>query len=190
MLTVTDLNGRNPTIVSLDFYHCDTLQRGKDSLGSGQENVLTRGHYKVHPRFDFMLGPVFIQVSISDFGSHNTGSADIHKAFDDRDDKGMNQIECYLNDLFGPHHSARIEDNRFVVTRNGEPVPGFRMVYICGSHGNPAHHGWANKAPRCSAYHFQGTQEESFQEHSWSILQGVELKWSRTVLLNGSTQIK
>ncbi|KAF9271566.1 hypothetical protein BGZ74_005904, partial [Mortierella antarctica] len=141
VFNATDLNGKNPTTISLDFSHCDTLQIGKTSLGSGHENVLTRG-YEGYPRFDFMLGSLFIQASISDFGQHNKkDSADIRKAFYDRDNEGTNQIERYLNDLFGPGHSAKIEDkdNRFIVTRKGVPVHGFRIVYIRGSPGKPAH---------------------------------------------------
>ncbi|KAF9132772.1 hypothetical protein BGW39_011354 [Mortierella sp. 14UC] len=43
-----------------------------------------------------MLGPLLIQASIADFGRHNTGSTDVHKAFNDREN-GANQIERYLN---------------------------------------------------------------------------------------------
>jgi hypothetical protein len=78
-----------------------------------------------------MLGPLFIQASISDFGQHNKKvSADIHKAFNDRDSKGTDQIERYLDDVFGLGHSAKIENSRFVVTRGGVPVPvpGFRIL--------------------------------------------------------------
>ncbi|KAF9121197.1 hypothetical protein BG015_005890, partial [Linnemannia schmuckeri] len=92
------LNGGNPTTIALDFSHCDTLQIGKISLGSGHKNVLTRG-YEGHPRFDFLLGSLFIQASISDFGRHNTGLADLIKAFNVRDYNGTNQIKRYLNDL-------------------------------------------------------------------------------------------
>ncbi|KAG0357643.1 hypothetical protein BG005_003290 [Podila minutissima] len=77
VFNATDLNGKNPTTISLDFSHCDTLQIGKISLGSGHENVLTHG-YEGYPRFDLMLGPLFTQASISDFGQHNKkDSADI-----------------------------------------------------------------------------------------------------------------
>ncbi|KAF8942044.1 hypothetical protein BGZ47_006926 [Haplosporangium gracile] len=134
VLNATDLNGRNPTAILLDFAHCDTLQIGKVSLESGRKNFLTRG-YEGYPRFDFMLGPLFIQTSISDFGQHNKkDSADIRKAFNDRDSEGANQIERYLNDVFGPGHSAKIEDNRFIVTKDGVPVPGFRIVYCTHAH--------------------------------------------------------
>ncbi|GJJ68053.1 hypothetical protein EMPS_00399 [Entomortierella parvispora] len=105
MLHATDLNNKNPTTVSLDFIHHDTLRDRQISLGSGHESVLTRG-YKTYPRFDLMLGPMFIQVSVSDFGAHNDGSVDIRHAFDDRDKKGTNQIERYLDDLYGAGHSA------------------------------------------------------------------------------------
>jgi hypothetical protein len=141
VLNATDLNGSNPTTIALDFSHCDTLQAGNTSLGSGHEKVLTRG-YKGYPRFDFMLGPVFIQASISDFGQHNKGSAEVSKAFNVRDGNRANQIERYLDDMFGPGHSATIENYRFDVTRNGVPVPGFRVVCIRGSPGKPAHPEW------------------------------------------------
>ncbi|KAH7057940.1 hypothetical protein BKA57DRAFT_499820 [Linnemannia elongata] len=132
VLNATDLNGSSPTTIALNFSHCDTLQIGRTTLGSVHQSVLTRV-YKGYPQFDFVLGPLFIQTSISDFEHHNTDSADLSKAFNVRDNDGTNQIEHCLNNLFGPGHSARIEDNRFVVTKDGVPVPGFRVVYIRGS---------------------------------------------------------
>ncbi|KAG0277571.1 hypothetical protein BGZ95_005706, partial [Linnemannia exigua] len=65
-------------------------------------------------------------------------SADVHKAFNDREG-ATNQIECYLNDMFGPGHSAKIENDGFAVNKNGVPVPRFHIVYIHGSSGKPAH---------------------------------------------------
>ncbi|KAG0198791.1 hypothetical protein BGX33_012070 [Mortierella sp. NVP41] len=162
VLSATDLNGSNPTTIALDFSHCDTLKIGKTSLGSGHENVLTRG-YEGYPRFDFMLGPLFIQASISDFGRHNTGSADLSKAFNVRDDNGTNQIERYLNDLYGPNHYAEIEDNRFVVTRDGVPVPGFRVVYIRGSPGKPSHRDLVKKFPDVRHISFEEVSENLFK---------------------------
>ncbi|KAF9284769.1 hypothetical protein BGZ88_009808 [Linnemannia elongata] len=132
VLNATDLNGSSPTTIALDFSHCDTLRIGRTTLGSVHQSVLTRV-YKGYPQFDFVLGPLFIQTSISDFEHHNTDSADLSKAFNVRDNDGTNQIEHCLNNLFGSGHSARIEDNRFVVTKDGVPVPGFRVVYIRGS---------------------------------------------------------
>ncbi|KAF9080350.1 hypothetical protein BGX23_002284 [Mortierella sp. AD031] len=161
-LKATDLNDGNSTTIALDFSHCDTLQFGKTSLGSGHENVLTRG-YERYPRFDFMLGPMFIQASISDFGNHNTGSADLGKAFNVRDDNGTNQIERYLNDLYGPGHSAKIEKNRFVVTRNDVPVPGFCVVYIRGSPGKPSHRELVKKFPDVRHISFEEVRENLFK---------------------------
>ncbi|KAG0256493.1 hypothetical protein BGZ95_005479 [Linnemannia exigua] len=161
-LIYRNLNGSNPTTIALDFSHCDTLKIGKTSLGSGHENVLTRG-YEVYPRFDFMLGPLFIQASISDFGRHNTGSADLSKAFNVRDDNGTNQIERYLNDLYGPDHYAEIEDNKFVVTRDGVPVPGFRVVYIRGSPGKPSHRDLVKKFPDVRHISFEEVRENLFK---------------------------
>ncbi|KAG0361385.1 hypothetical protein BGX24_005356 [Mortierella sp. AD032] len=158
------LNGSNPTTIVLDFSHCDTLKIGKTSLGSGHDNVLTRG-YEGYPRFDFMLGPLFIQASISDFGRHNTGSADLSKAFNLRDTNGTNQIERYLNDLYGPGHSAkiRVENNRFVVTGDGVPVPGFRVFYIRGSLGKPSHRDWVKKFPYVRHVSFEEVMENLFK---------------------------
>ncbi|KAK3805410.1 MAG: hypothetical protein J3R72DRAFT_120864 [Linnemannia gamsii] len=164
VLNATDLNGSNPTTIALDFSHCDTLKIGKTSLGSGHDNVLTRG-YERYPRFDFMLGPLLIQASITDFGRHNTGSADLSKAFNLRDTNGTNQIERYLNDLYGPGHSAKIhvENNRFVVTRDGVPVPGFRVVYIRGSPGKPSHRDLVKKFPDVRHVSFEEVMENLFK---------------------------
>ncbi|KAG0045333.1 hypothetical protein BGZ90_008485, partial [Linnemannia elongata] len=164
VFNATDLNGKNPTTIALDFSHYDTLQIVKTSLGSGHQSVLTRG-YKGYPRFDFMLGPLFIQTSISDFGHHNADSADLSKAFNVRDNDGANQIERYLNDLFGPGHSARIEDNRFVVTKDGVPVPGFRVVYICGSPapGKPSHCNLVKKFPDVRHISFEELKDNLFK---------------------------
>ncbi|KAK3823809.1 MAG: hypothetical protein J3R72DRAFT_528890 [Linnemannia gamsii] len=164
VLNATDLNGSNPTTIALDFSYCDTLKIGKSSLGSGHDNVLTRG-YEGYPRFDFMLGPLFIQASITDFGRHNTGSADLSKAFNLRDTKGTNQIERYLNDLYGPGHSAKIhvENNRFVVSRDGVPVPGFRVVYIRGFPGKPSHRDLVRKFPDVRHVSFEEVMESLFK---------------------------
>jgi hypothetical protein len=53
----------------------------------------------------------------------------------------------YLNDLYGAVHSAMIQNNGFVVTKGGVPVPGFRIVYIRGSSGKPAHRELVNRFP-------------------------------------------
>ncbi|KAF9536143.1 hypothetical protein EC957_012382 [Mortierella hygrophila] len=163
-LKTTDLNGKNPDTISLNFSFYETLRAGTTSLGSGYEMVLTRG-YDSHPRFDFMLGPMFIQVSVSDFAVHNRKTADIGKAFDDRDNNGTNQIERYLNDLYGPGHSARIEKNKFVVTKNGANVVGFRVVYIHGSPGQPSH-------PKC-VKKFSDVRHVSFEEVKENLFKNI-----------------
>ncbi|KAG0331129.1 hypothetical protein BG000_011180 [Podila horticola] len=138
VLNATDLNGKNPTTVTLDFLHCATLAVGQISLGLAQDRYLTRG-YKGYPRFDFMLGPMFIQASISDFGTQNKGSANLILAFERKGNKGKNQIEAYLDHLYSTIHSATIQNNKFVVTRNKAPLPEFRVVYIRGRPGKPTH---------------------------------------------------
>ncbi|KAF9581432.1 hypothetical protein BGW38_001546 [Lunasporangiospora selenospora] len=152
VLNATDINGSNPITIALDFSHCDTLQFGKTSLGSGHENVLTRG-YEGYPRFDFIQGPLFIQASIGDFGRHNTGSAKLSKAFNVRDTDGTNQIERYLNDLYGPDHSAKIH----------VPVPGFRVVYIRGSPGKPSHRDLVKRFPDVRHASFEEVKENLFK---------------------------
>lgn len=50
----------------------------------------------------------------------------------------------YLDEMFGDGHRADIDTKtkKFVVTdKNGEPVPGFRIIYIRGSPGSPNHSG-------------------------------------------------
>ncbi|KAK5827635.1 hypothetical protein F5H01DRAFT_375443 [Linnemannia elongata] len=162
VLNATDLNGSSPTTITLDFSHCDTLRIGRTSLGSVPQSVLTRV-YKGYPQFDFVLGPLFIQTSISDFEHHNTDSADLSKAFNVRDNDGTSQIEHCLNNLFGPGHSARIEDNRFVVTKDGVPVPGFRVVYIRGSPGKPSHRDLVKKFPDVRHISFEELTEKLFK---------------------------
>ncbi|CAG8437078.1 2267_t:CDS:2 [Funneliformis mosseae] len=98
-------------------------------------------------RFDFMLGTIFIQVSISSFTKHNSvSSKNIDKSFEPmllqaditaNDISGRNQIEIYLDEIYGPTHSARIDPSsrKFNVSKNGKHKPGFRIVYIRGSPG-------------------------------------------------------
>ncbi|KAG0351084.1 hypothetical protein BGZ54_003426 [Gamsiella multidivaricata] len=113
---------------------------------------------------------MFFQVSISDFASHNESkTADITKAFS-KGPGGENQIERYLNEVYGPGHSAKIENSRFVVTRADVtrggapvPVPGFRIVYIRGSPGKPAHRALVKKFPDVVHITFEELQEKLFK---------------------------
>ncbi|UZO20554.1 uncharacterized protein OCT59_012977 [Rhizophagus irregularis] len=96
--------------------------------------------YEGYPRFDFILGRTFIQVSISNFTANNTKSADIEK---------KNQIENYLDNAYGGNHQAYIDSStkKFIVTRNGQKVHDFHIVYICGKLGNPNHTGKVKDFP-------------------------------------------
>ena len=51
--------------------------------------------------------------------------------------------------MFGTSHSATIDPttHKFIVHRNGSPVPGFRIVYIRGSPGTPSHSGLVRQFP-------------------------------------------
>ncbi|KAF9149372.1 hypothetical protein BGX20_006008, partial [Mortierella sp. AD010] len=125
--------------VKLDFDGYGVMSRQRLSLGEGYEKVLCRG-YEGYPRFDFMVGRTFIQVSISDFAKHQQTS-DIAKAFTEKFPKKTdlkNQIAGYLDDLFGGDHKAKIVDGSFDVTKKStksgkyEPVTDFTVLYIHG----------------------------------------------------------
>ncbi|KAF9434783.1 hypothetical protein BGZ76_007422 [Entomortierella beljakovae] len=143
MLKSTDVNGERENVIKLDFDDYAVMSRADiHSLGQTKDTHLSRG-YENYPRFDFMIGPIFIQVSVSEFADHNTGSQDF-KAFvrPYRDIfsnlHAKNQIECYLDHMYGGDHTANIDTRgRFIVTRKDPskgdiPVVGFRIVYICG----------------------------------------------------------
>ncbi|CAG8534716.1 1963_t:CDS:2 [Paraglomus brasilianum] len=146
-LNTTDLNNNNRNVIILQFNDYGLIKNSQLSLGPGNDKVLGRG-FDRYPQFDYMLGPIFIQVSISDFTSHNSkSSTNIRQAFEPMSAQagislvqinGRNQIEMYLDEMYGPGHSAKIDSqNKFVVTRNGKRVPGFRIVYIRGSPSTP-----------------------------------------------------
>jgi len=149
-LNSTDINNDNESIVTLYFDDYAVIKPSGLSLGPCYKTVLCRG-FDCYPRFDYMVGPIFIQVSISNFVKHNQStSKNIKKAFEPMAAQagisiaqinGRNQIEMYLDEVYGPRHSAKIDSttNKFVVTKNGSLVPGFRIVYICGTPGTPNH---------------------------------------------------
>ncbi|KAF9389902.1 hypothetical protein CPB97_010415 [Podila verticillata] len=165
VLNATDLNNRNPSIISLDFVDYDTLKTGRTSLGQGYEKVLCRG-YEGYPRFDYMLGATFIQASISTFQVHNTKTAEIKIAFQKgfNNDSSRNQIECYLDDMYGPKHTAVMDSSgKFKVQRNGKVVPGFRIIYIRGSPGNPNHSGLVKTFPDIAHITVEEIKEKLFK---------------------------
>jgi hypothetical protein len=136
-LTATNLNGVAVTPVKIDFSRYLLLQFGH--IQSIDENVLVRFNAG-YPRFDFACGYTFFQVSISDFATHNTGSADIVKAFN-RLPGERNQLEIYLDYVFSGSHTAEIDnDHQFAVTRDNIPITDFRIVYLHGSGTGPPSH--------------------------------------------------
>ncbi|KAF9898938.1 hypothetical protein BX616_003433 [Lobosporangium transversale] len=151
VLPTTNLVGDPKGSIVLDFDDYRVISRQRHSLGPGKDKFLARG-YPGYPRFDFMVGPIFIQVSVSEFGVHNRDSSDLRKAFkrpyktpkvvyNDR-----NQIECYLDEMYGGKHRADFGKDGFIVTKKDpttgidEVVPGFRIVYICGRDINLGNH--------------------------------------------------
>lgn len=165
ILNATDVGSKNNHLISLDFEEWDTLKYEEVSLGRDHQNTLCHG-YEGYPRFDYMLGPVFIQVSISDFGRHNTGFSDIEGAFK-RKDAPDNQIEAYLNHMFGPGHRAVIrEDRRFSVTKDGVRVPGFRIVFMHGGTAvAPVHNRLVKRFPDVAYISYSEIKEKLF----WNI---------------------
>ncbi|GJJ78280.1 hypothetical protein EMPS_10639 [Entomortierella parvispora] len=142
VLNATDLNNQNPSTVTLDFEDYDVLKAGKTSLGRDHEKVLCHDSAR-QPVFDYMLGKMFIQVSVSTFDQRNKDSASIERAFQkgfNNDPKNRNQIECYLDETYGPTHTAEISNTgHFEVRRNGIAVTGFRIIYIHGTPGRPSY---------------------------------------------------
>ncbi|ORZ01945.1 hypothetical protein BCR41DRAFT_363352 [Lobosporangium transversale] len=141
VLKATNLIGVNPTEIIMDFKDHGTIHQGMTSLGRGYGHVLSHCH-STYPRFDFILDTMFIQVPISNFQEHEKKQIkQIQNAFDKRGPDGRNQIESYLDEVFGGNHSAIIDDGHFVVKKDGEPVTGFKIVYMRGSPGAANHTG-------------------------------------------------
>ncbi|KAF8650915.1 hypothetical protein AX16_005040 [Volvariella volvacea WC 439] len=135
----TDLNGNRVTDVHIQFKHFYFLEKDELAPQPQHGQSLVRG-FAGYPRFDFMLGRMFIQLSLSPFDKHNTDSARIDLAFVPyRANDPRNQIEIYLDTTFGPGHKAEFSQGRFIVTQNGHPVLDFRIIYIQGKPGVPRH---------------------------------------------------
>ncbi|RUP47923.1 hypothetical protein BC936DRAFT_145170 [Jimgerdemannia flammicorona] len=140
----TNLAGRPTNPVHIEFEHLICLEQNQFTPKRQHAKSLVRGYWK-YPRFDFILGRMFIQVSVSTFSDHNSHAANIKKAFHrpmpnaPYFDGERNQIEIYLDEVFGGHHKADINTTTggFTVTRNGKMVPDFRIVFIQGSGGIP-----------------------------------------------------
>ena len=76
---------------------------------------------------------------------------------------GRNQIEMYLDEMYGPGHSAVIDsNNRFDVTKNGMHVSGFCIVYIKGSPGFPNHSVKVNEFPDIAHVTFEEIRKQLF----------------------------
>ncbi|RHZ75616.1 hypothetical protein Glove_212g191 [Diversispora epigaea] len=172
-LNTTDLNNNNKSVVMLQFDDYAVIKSSGLSLGPGFDRVLSRG-FDRYPQFDYMLGPIFIQVSVSDFITYNSKpSTNIRKAFEimsaqagisQTQINGRNQIEMYLDEMYGPGHSAIIDpQNKFVVTRNGTCVSGFRIVYIRGSPGIPNHSRKVHEFPDVAHVTFEEITEQLFR---------------------------
>ncbi|KAF9956630.1 hypothetical protein BGZ65_002554 [Modicella reniformis] len=157
ILDTTNLAGITKAPVMI---RSDSVKILEHPLSRVSENVLVRCS-KGYPRFDYINGRTFIQVSVSDFPTHNVESADIAKAFvpdvgSTHSYDGKNQIERYLDATFGGQHKAVIDPvtKKFVVTKkevtsmgDEQVVEDFRIVYIHGKPGKPNHTGKVKDFP-------------------------------------------
>ncbi|ORZ18369.1 hypothetical protein BCR41DRAFT_46284 [Lobosporangium transversale] len=163
VLEATNLVGEDPTQIIMDFKDHGTIHQNMTSLGRGYGHVLSHCHSS-YPRFDFILDTMFIQVSISDFCDHEQKQTkQIQNAFDKRDSNGKNQIERYLDEVFGGNHSAIIDDGHFVVKKDGEPLTGFKIVYMRGSPGAANHTGLIRKYKDLLHVSFDELKEKLFR---------------------------
>ncbi|ORZ08566.1 hypothetical protein BCR41DRAFT_359422, partial [Lobosporangium transversale] len=163
LLNATNLVGENPTEIIMNFKDHGTIHQNMTSLRRGYGHVLSHCHSS-YPRFDFILDAMFIQVSMSDFCEHEkTQTKQIQNAFDKRDPDGKNQIERYLDEVFGGNHSALIDDGHFVVKKDGEPVAGFKIVFMRGSPGAPNHTGLISKYKDLLHVSFNELKEKLFK---------------------------
>ncbi|KAF9147150.1 hypothetical protein BGX20_006730, partial [Mortierella sp. AD010] len=157
VLKTTDLAGNKPLDVCLNISGYELMQKPPRMLGAKGMGILIRG-YEGYERFDFILGYTFIQVSISSFTRHNSGSADIDNAFEREDVDAKNQIEEYLDATYGGVHKANMiktarakgqYTKKFEVTKDGEPID-FKIVYMHGRNdksNSPNHTTKVNEYP-------------------------------------------
>ncbi|KAF9364674.1 hypothetical protein BGX34_000775 [Mortierella sp. NVP85] len=163
ILKTTDLAGNEKTSIVIRSNSVKVLENPPSVVG---ENVLLRCS-EGYPRFDYINGRTFIQVSVSDFTAHNVGTANIEKALElstarpTNSSDYRNQIEYYLEHAFGGQHKASIDQKarKFIVTRtdtihndgqqveNTRPVEDFRIVYIHRKCGKPNHTGKVMEFP-------------------------------------------
>ncbi|CAG8732209.1 142_t:CDS:2, partial [Gigaspora margarita] len=143
----TDLNNNNRNVITLHFNDYDLIKNSQLSLGPGNDKVLGRGfNSKSSTNIRQAFEPMLEQAGIS--------LAQID---------GKNQIEMYLDEMYGPGHYAKIDlQNRFVVTRNGIRVHGFRIVYIRGSPDIPNHSGKVHDFPDVGHVTFEEIKSQLF----------------------------
>jgi len=146
VLETTDLAGKNELDFHLNIKGFELLQKPPNKYG---KDILVRC-YKGYPRFDFIFGYIFFQVSISDFVKHDTDYARIKLSFR-RDDSNKNQIEEYLDSVFGGVHkidiiiettsnkSPKKKTKKFLALKDDQPCDDFKIIYIRGSPGKANH---------------------------------------------------
>ncbi|KAF8982174.1 hypothetical protein BGZ46_001656 [Entomortierella lignicola] len=154
ILKSTNLAGKEEQLLELRVDGFEYLQEPPRKFGDDGRNILINGGEL--PRFDFMLGYIFIQVSVSTFQVHNNDeTASFDLAFTDRKyPDGRNQIEYFLDHTFGGVHRAVMKitelpkkskaksasneksetrhRREFTVTRNGQLCRDFMILYIRG----------------------------------------------------------
>ncbi|KAI7819292.1 hypothetical protein BC939DRAFT_460337 [Gamsiella multidivaricata] len=147
MLETTDLVGKNAVDIHLKISGYELLQEPPRNFGKDGLDILIRC-YAGYPRFDFLLGYTFFQRK-----------------------GGKNQIEEYLDAMFGDVHKADINLNcrggnnytkTFVVSRDGRACPLFSIVYICGRPGATNHPSKAQEYPRIRHISYEEIKSKFF----------------------------
>ncbi|KAF9432498.1 hypothetical protein BGZ76_010705 [Entomortierella beljakovae] len=132
-IVVKTLKGERQQSIVIKFNRIDHLLEDQYSLDPGCQESLVRC-VTGYPVFDFIVKRVFIQISIDTFKIHNTGTNQIDNAFVRpfmNDPQNRNQIEIYLDSVYGSGHQAIIDQSRkFIVTQNGIPVEDFHIVFV------------------------------------------------------------
>jgi len=167
MLTTTDLAGQQCKPLHLDIQHYELFE---DPPPRYEMNTLVHCS-KGYPRFDYILGYKFFQVSLQDFPTHNTGSAKVEHAFDhNREWTPKNQMEYYLDAVFGGNHSANMimtkSKKRFQVTKDGSCCPDFQIIYIRGKPASTNHTQKVKEFPELQHISYHEIKSKLFQQYS------------------------
>ncbi|KAF9434810.1 hypothetical protein BGZ76_007379 [Entomortierella beljakovae] len=128
-----DLRWKRRMINVPEFNDVISIADQKYTLDTGHQHTLIICNVG-YPVFDYIVGRTFIQRSETCFKQHNKADREIDNAFTRpfmSDAQNRNQIEVYLDSVFGRGHRAIITaDHKFLVTQNGVRLRDFNIVYF------------------------------------------------------------